>query len=70
MQIAAKLAEEGFTVASIEYRHIAEANYINIVGDVKAAIRYLRAHADELFKFARQSCVNSCQWRGIFSMTR
>ena len=47
MQIAEKLAEKGFAVASIEYRHIAESNYIDITGDVKAAVRYLRAHAED-----------------------
>ena len=47
MQIAEKLAEAGFAVASIEYRLIAESNYINIIGDVKAAVRYLRAHAED-----------------------
>ena len=46
-KIAMKLAAEGFAVASIEYRHIVEANYIDIIGDVKAAVRYIRAHADE-----------------------
>ena len=47
-QMAMKLAESGFAVASIEYRVLAAANYKEILGDVKAAIRYLRAHADEL----------------------
>ena len=47
-QLTMKLAEEGFAVANIEYRTITTANYIDIIGDVKAAVRYLRAHADEL----------------------
>lgn len=46
-QLLLKLAESGFAVAGIEYRTIVQANYIDIVGDVKAAVRYLRAHADE-----------------------
>ena len=46
-QLTFKLAEAGFAVASIEYRTIVQANYVDIVGDVKAAVRYLRAHADE-----------------------
>ena len=46
-QLTFKLAETGFAVASIEYRTIVQANYVDIVGDVKAAVRYLRAHADE-----------------------
>ena len=47
-QMAVKLAENGFTAASIEYRLIGAANYSEIIGDAKAAVRYLRAHADEL----------------------
>lgn len=45
--MSCRLAEAGFAVASIEYRPIAEANYKEIIGDVKAAVRFLRAHADE-----------------------
>ena len=47
-QFTYRLAEEGYAVASIEYRLIAAANYREILGDVKAAVRYLRAHAEEL----------------------
>jgi len=40
------VAEAGFTVASIQYRTTRDgANYRDGVEDVKAAIRYLRAHA-------------------------
>ena len=46
-QLCLRLAESGFVVASIEYRHLVESNYIDMIGDVKAAVRYLRAHADE-----------------------
>ena len=46
-QLCFRLAEAGFVVASIEYRHIVEANYIDTVGDVKAAVRYLRTRADK-----------------------
>ena len=46
IQICYQLAQAGFVAASIEYRHIGTANYIESIGDVKAAIRYLRAHAD------------------------
>ena len=45
-QICYQLAQAGFVAASIEYRTIGTANYIDVIGDVKAAIRYLRAHAD------------------------
>lgn len=47
MQICVQLAQAGFVAASIDYRHIGTANYIDSIGDVKAAIRYLRAHADD-----------------------
>ena len=46
-QICYQLAQSGFVAASIEYRTIVQANYIDIIGDVKAAIRYLRANADK-----------------------
>ena len=41
-------ARQGFTIASVEYRTSMEANWPAPVCDVKSAIRYLRAHADEL----------------------
>lgn len=42
------LAEQGYTVASIQYRTILNgATYREVVGDVKSAIRYLRAHAGQ-----------------------
>lgn len=42
----AKLARSGFVVASVEYRTSNEAIYPAQIVDVKAAIRYLRAHSD------------------------
>ncbi|MFJ4773771.1 alpha/beta fold hydrolase [Streptomyces uncialis] len=43
------VAEQGYAVASIEYRTSATGStYKDGVADVKSAIRYLRAHADEL----------------------
>lgn len=47
-QMCMKLAENNFIAAGIEYRVIGAADYTEIIGDVKAAVRYLRAHADEL----------------------
>ncbi len=44
--LALKLAEHGFVAAPIEYRVIGAADYTEIIGDAKAAVRYLRAHAD------------------------
>ena len=47
MQICVQLAQAGFVAASIDYRTIGTANYIDSIGDVKSAIRYLRAHAND-----------------------
>ncbi|MCX5563035.1 alpha/beta hydrolase [Streptomyces sp. NBC_00038] len=42
------VAEQGYAVASIEYRTVTSgATYTETLQDVKSAIRYLRAHADE-----------------------
>lgn len=41
------LAEAGYLVASAEYRVVPDGTYKDAVQDVKAAIRYLRAHAAE-----------------------
>lgn len=42
-------AQKGYTVASVEYRTVNESVFPDPVVDVKAAIRFLRAHADEFF---------------------
>lgn len=42
----AKLALNGFAVASVEYRTSNEGAYPMPLEDVKAAIRYLKAHAE------------------------
>ena len=39
---------EGFAVASVDYRKSKEAIFPASLADVKAAVRYLKAHADEL----------------------
>lgn len=41
----AQLAREGFAVVSVEYRTSNEAKYPTQLQDVRAAVRYLRAHA-------------------------
>jgi acetyl esterase/lipase len=42
------VAEQGYVMASIEYRTVNNgATYTDSVADVKSAIRYLRAHADQ-----------------------
>jgi acetyl esterase/lipase len=45
--IAGQLAMQGFVAASIEYRTVYEARFPAPVHDVKAAVRWLRAHAQE-----------------------
>ena len=42
--IAGQLAKEGFAAASIQYRISSEATFPAAVHDVKAAVRWLRAH--------------------------
>lgn len=46
-EILEHFARQGFAVASIEYRFISEALFPAQIHDVNAAIRWLRAHADE-----------------------
>ena len=46
-QICYQLAQAGFVAATIDYRTIGTVNYIEAIGDVKAAVRYLRANADK-----------------------
>lgn len=41
------IAEAGYVVASIEYRHIPDGKFPDPLLDIKSAIRYLRAHAEE-----------------------
>jgi acetyl esterase/lipase len=41
------VAREGYIVASVQYRVSGEAPFPAALEDVKAAIRYLRAHADQ-----------------------
>jgi acetyl esterase/lipase len=43
--IAGQLAREGFSAASIEYRTSSEAKFPAAANDVKAAVRWMRAHA-------------------------
>lgn len=42
-------AKKGYVVASVEYRTTNESRFPDPVVDIKAAIRYLRAHADDFF---------------------
>lgn len=42
-----RLAEEGYVTASIEYRVAPTATFPEPLQDVKAAVRYLRAHAEQ-----------------------
>jgi acetyl esterase/lipase len=45
--IAGQLAMEGFVTVSIQYRTAREAKFPAAVHDVKAAVRWLRSHAEE-----------------------
>ena len=47
-QVFDALVEAGLAVASIDYRLVREAAFPAQLHDVKAAVRYLRAHADQL----------------------
>ena len=47
-QVFEALLEAGLAVATIDYRHALEAPFPAQLHDAKAAVRYLRAHADEL----------------------
>lgn len=44
----AYLAENGYAVFFPKYRHSGEATFPACIADVQSAIRYIRAHADEL----------------------
>lgn len=46
-QTCYELAKKNFVTASIEYRVIGAASYQEIIGDAKAAVRYLRANAEK-----------------------
>src|SRR5579859_1700208 len=46
-EVLASLAARGYVVASVEYRLSGEARFPAAIQDVKAAIRWLRAHAAE-----------------------
>ena len=43
----AKLVEEGYAIASVDYRLSTQAKFPAQVHDIKAAIRFLRGHGDE-----------------------
>jgi acetyl esterase/lipase len=47
-QVFDALLDAGLAVATIDYRHALEAPFPAQLHDAKAAVRYLRAHADEL----------------------
>jgi acetyl esterase/lipase len=54
----AELAEHGITVLAVEYRLLSEAPWPAPIHDVKAAIRWTRAHAGELGIEADRICVH------------
>ena len=67
-QMCMKLAENNFIAAGIEYRVIGAADYTEIIGDVKAAVRYLRAHADELHIDANKIAVMGASAGGYLAV--
>ena len=62
-----RLAESGYVVASIEYRHAPLSKFPLPVEDCKLAIRWLRAHADSTTLTRRESefwaTVQADTWR-------
>lgn len=48
IQQRVEIAEAGYVVASIEYRRVPDGVFPQPLEDVKSAIRFLKAHADEL----------------------
>ncbi len=48
LQQRMQIAEAGYVVASIEYRRVPDGVFPQPLEDIKSAIRYLRANADEL----------------------
>jgi acetyl esterase/lipase len=54
----AELAEHGITVLAVEYRLLPEAPWPSQIHDVKAAIRWTRAHAGELGVEEDRICVH------------
>lgn len=63
-----KLAENNFVAAGIEYRVIGAADYTEIIADVKAAVRYLRAHSDELGVDKEKIAVMGCSAGGYLAV--
>ncbi|MCF0253532.1 MAG: alpha/beta hydrolase, partial [Duodenibacillus sp.] len=47
LQVKVALAEAGFAVASAAYRTLPAARFEDAASDVKAAVRFLRAHAGD-----------------------
>lgn len=50
-------AHKGYVIASIEYRTSSEAKFPAALMDVKAAVRYLKAHAEELCIDPEKICI-------------
>lgn len=56
-QLRMYLAERNFVVASINYRTVPNARFPQPVEDMKSAIRFLKAHAQEFSVDAEKICV-------------
>ena len=71
--MAQQLAAHGFVAAAVEYRLSLEAPYPAAMHDVKAAIRWLRAHADkyslDTSKVASYGCSSGGQMAALLGTT-
>ena len=61
-------ARKGYVVASVEYRTANESEFPDPVVDIKAAIRYLRAHADDFFIDPDRVCLGGESAGACFSL--
>jgi acetyl esterase/lipase len=62
--MAQRLAEKGYVTATVEYRLSPEALYPAAVHDIKAAIRWMRAHASEYNIDSTRIAVYGCSAGG------
>ena len=66
-QLRMYLAERNFVVASINYRTVPNARFPQPVEDLKSAIRFLKAHAQEFSVDAEKICVVGDSVGGYFA---
>ena len=61
-------ARKGYVVASVEYRTANESQFPDPIVDIKAAIRYLRAHAKDFFIDPDRVCLGGESAGACFSL--